>query len=118
MKNPKIYSDSYQLAIFVFHRTKNFSRQLRPTLGRSLEEKVLDLCYAIKKSSVYTGKVRLRYLKIGSGLLDEIKILGQIATDLKGFTTSGYHEFSKLTLEIGREIGGFIKHESMKEIKQ
>lgn len=83
-------------------------------MGRALEEKSLELAYAIRKSSVYTGKVRLKYLKIGSSLLDEIKILGQIAKDLKGLSTGSYHEFSKLTAEIGREIGGFIKYEFRK----
>jgi len=114
MKDSKVYSDSYQLTILTFHRTKSFPRHLRPTLGRSLEEKVLELSYVIRKSSVYTGRVRLKYLKLGSSALDEIKILGQMATDLKGFTTSSYHEFSKLTAEIGRELGGFIKYESRK----
>jgi hypothetical protein len=50
MKDPKIYSDLYQVALHVFHRTKAFPKALRPTLGRKLEEAALEALLCIKKA--------------------------------------------------------------------
>ncbi len=111
MKDPKVFSDSYQLALTLFHRTKSFSKFLRPTLGRRLEDASISLLVYLKEASVYTAKLRLSKLRNASGQLDEIRLLMQLAKDLDALSAGSYGEVSELTSEIGREIGGFIRHE-------
>jgi len=111
MKRPKIYSDCYQTAIQVFHRTKSFPKALRPTLGRKVEEASLNCLLSVRKASVAKGANRLKHLYTASDALDELRTLVQFSRDLHAINVSGLSEITALTKEIGREIGGFIKHE-------
>jgi len=111
MKAPKIYSDCYQAAIQVFHRTKNFPKALRPTLGRKIEEASLSCLVSVRKASVSSPHQRIRYLYTASDALDELRTLIQFAKDLNAINVAGFSEVSEATQEIGRELGGFIKHE-------
>lgn len=111
MKNPKIYVDCYQATIHVFHRTKAFPKALRPTLGRKIEEASLNCLLGVRKASVSKSQMRLKHLYSASESLDEIRTLIQLAKDLNALNVAGLSELSALTKEIGRELGGFIKHE-------
>jgi len=111
MKRPKIYSDCYQATIHVFHRTKAFPKALRPTLGRKIEEASLGLLLNVSKASVSKSSYRLKHLYAASDALDELRTLVQFGRDMQAINNVGFSEISALTKEIGREIGGFIKHE-------
>jgi four helix bundle protein len=111
MKHPRIYIDIYQVTIQIFNRTKSFPKHLRPTLGRKLEEAGLDCLLHIQKSCVTSKEYRLTHLRNASDSLDNLKTLIQISRDLNALCVQGLSELSKLTIEIGKEIGGFIKSE-------
>lgn len=115
MREPKLYKDSYQLAVSIFHRTKSYPKPLRPTLGRSLEESALQLVFSTKRAMFNPGELKIRHLHKASDLLDEIRILVQLSRDLETLTVGGYGELCELTKEIGKEIGGLIKHERTKK---
>ena len=112
MKHPKIYVDCYQAAIQIFNRTKGFPKHLRPTLGRKLEESSIECLLSIQKACVTTKELRLTHLRSASDSLDNLKTLIQVSRDLNALQVAGLSELSQLTLEIGREIGGFIKSET------
>ncbi|MDC1174427.1 four helix bundle protein [Bacteriovoracaceae bacterium] len=111
MKNPKIYSDCYQLSIQTFHRTKTFPKALRPTLGRKIEEATLECLLSVRKASVTRSNIRLKHLYNASDSLDEVRTLVQFSKDLKALNVAGFSEITTITKEIGRELGGFIKFE-------
>ncbi len=111
MKEPKVFSDCYHAAIQIFHRTKSFPKALRPTLGRRIEEASLSCLINVRKASVSAPSQRLKYLYIASEALDELRTLIQFAKDMQAINVAGFAEVSGFTKEIGRELGGFIKHE-------
>ncbi|MER2513208.1 MAG: four helix bundle protein [Nitrosomonas ureae] len=111
MRDSKIYVDCYQATLHVFHRTKAFPKALRPTLGRRIEESCLNCLLGVRKASVTKAQTRLKHLQFASESLDELRTLVQLAKDLNAINVAGLSELSKATQEIGREIGGFIKHE-------
>ena len=111
MKHPKVYVDCYQAAIQIFNRTKSFPKHLRPTLGRKLEESALTCLLSVQKACVTTKDLRLTHLRSASDSLDNLKTLIQVSRDLNALHIGGLSELSTLTLEIGKEIGGFIKSE-------
>jgi len=111
MKHPKIYTDCYQTAIQVFFRTKSFPKALRPILGRKIEEAILLCLLSIYKASVNKKRLRIDHLSTAQEALDELRTLIQFSKDLKAINLAGFSELSNLTKEIGREIGGFLKHE-------
>ena len=120
MKDPKVFVDSYQFTISLFHRTKSFPRALRPTLGRRLEEQSIEMTQSLRKALLYSvradsrGSLRLQFLKSASQNLDELRVLLKLSRDLSVLPISGFEELSILSREIGREIGGLIKHGSKK----
>ena len=115
MKEPKIYTDCYQASIQIFHRTKNFPKALRPTLGRRIEEASLACMINVRKASVAAPSQRLKYLSTASESLDELRTLVQFAKDLQAINIEGFSQISGCTREIGKELGGFIKHERSKQ---
>lgn len=115
MKEPKAYVDSYQLSIHLFHRTKNFPKQLRPTLGRKIEEGALSLTQHLRKTFVIPNKdenrlQKIEYLKLASLNLDDLKILLQMSYDLQAINVASLSETTILTREIGKEIGGLMRY--------
>ena len=114
MKDPKLYTDAYQLGLSLFYRTKSFSKHLRPTLGRSIEEAALSLIFATKRAMFSGSESRIKHLHKVSDILDDIRILLQLSRDLEMLSVGGYGELSELTKEIGRELGGILKHEKRK----
>lgn len=113
MRETKIYSDCYQATIQVFHRTKNFSKAMRPTLGRRIEEATLDCLVNVRKASVVKSQAqRLKHLNYADESLDELRTLIQLASELRELSVGSFSELSKHTKEIGRELGGWLKHES------
>ena len=112
MRNPKIYSDAYQFCVQVFFRTKSFQKALRPTLGRRLEEGAIDLAFDVRGFSVaraYSSQ-KIASIERASQTLDEIRILLQLAYDMHQLNDAGYGELCELTAEIGKQIGGLVKH--------
>ncbi len=112
---PKIYSDSYQLMLSLFHRTRAFPKFFRPTLGRQLEEAALDLLKKVRLAAVNKDGLRVTSLNVASERLDEIRILLQVSKDLKLLNIAGYGELSEITGEIGRQLGGFLRYEHRSE---
>lgn len=113
MRETKVYSDCYQATIQVFHRTKNFSKAMRPTLGRRIEEATLDCLVNVRKASVVKSKAqRLQHLTNADESLDELRTLIQLAKEMQELNVAAFSELSKHTKEIGRELGGWLKHES------
>lgn len=119
MREPKVFSDSYQFTISLFNRTKSFPRSLRPTLGRKMEELSLEMTQNLRRAlliPVRTSKsgtghsIRLRLLRAASDHLDDIRVLMDLSRDLQVLSISGFEELAKQSREIGREIGGLIKH--------
>ncbi len=115
MKDPQIYVDAYQLALSIFHRTKSFSKQIRPSLGRRLEESALTLLITSKKAMFSQSDFKVKHLYTLSDMLDEIRILAQLSFDLEMLSTGGFNELSELTNELGREVGGLLKHEKTRQ---
>ena len=84
---------------------------MRPSIGGRLEKTALDLLISVRGASRSKNGERLRNLKLASKLLDEIKLLIQLAKDIKVLSVGGYGELCSLTLEIGKELGGFLRYE-------
>jgi hypothetical protein len=113
MTQPKIYSDAYQLSITIFERTGKFPRWVRPTLGRRLEESSLDLTLFLRRALTTDARnlrARREHLQLASSCIDQIRIEAQVARDLKFLAAAPYQDMCELTAELGRQIGGLLKH--------
>ena len=111
MREAKLFADTYQLCLTLFARTKSMAKALRPNIGGRLEKTCLDLLLSIRIALVSSGPHRMKYLIEASRFLDEVKLLIQLAKDLQAISIAGFGELSSLSLEIGKELGGMIKHD-------
>lgn len=111
MTKAKIQLDSYQLSISLFNKTKSFERNLRSSLGRRLENISLDSLRDIHIACYSKGEERLARLKNASNKIDEMKILIQMAYDLKGMNIGTLNDLISLTNEIGKQTGFMMKSE-------
>lgn len=126
MQKTKIYKDSYQLMICIFHRTKSFPKFYRPTLGRRLEENSLDLTQfiahalmlpvaekstgqSLDENSSRAGVQRKTVLLKASLVLDQMRVLFNLSKDLQILPVAGFEELTIQSQEVGRELGGLIK---------
>jgi len=111
LKKTKVFADAYQATIQVFFRTKSFPKALRPTLGRKIEESSIQCMLNLQKAETANKNNKINFLFMASANLDELRTLIQLSRDLKAINVAVFSELSKLTKEIGKEIGGFIKYE-------
>lgn len=119
IKTTKVFADSYAMTLNLLSRTRNFPKHLRPTLGRRLEDACLDLTIQLRLASFQnspsiaeltsTPPLDLE-LRRASENLDAIRVLLQMSKDLNLISPAVYEELSAITAEIGREIGGWMKH--------
>lgn len=108
-KRPRIFSDCYQLTVCIFNRTKSFPKALRPTIGRRLEEASLDLTKYVSSAlyeSTLKADLRDSFLLKASVALDEIRILTQIAAEMRCLPIVGYAEIQELIVSVGKQLGG------------
>ena len=109
VKLPKVYSDSYQLTLTAFARSKSFPKPMRPNLGRRIEEASLDLTSATRKMLLCPKSENARkaaYLLAAEEAVDELKFLCQLAGDLKAMSAGSYGGISEQLEAIGKQIGG------------
>jgi hypothetical protein len=113
-KTTKVFADAYQMTLVVFSRTKNFPKHLRPTLGRRLEESCLDLTIQLRLASFQSQNsltpMKGAALRLASERLDQVRVLLQMSRDMSLITPVCYEELCTSSLEIGREVGGWIKY--------
>jgi four helix bundle protein len=115
MRETKVYADCYQTSIHIFNKTKSFPRHLRPTLGRKMEESVINCLLNIRKANVASqGRYRIDHLNQASQSLDDLRTLVNLSKDMQALNIPAYSEISNLTSNIGKQLGGFIKSEREK----
>ncbi|MBS1983534.1 MAG: four helix bundle protein [Bdellovibrionales bacterium] len=117
--DPKLVHDAYELSRQVFHRTKSYPKALRPTLGRRLEERSVDLAILLKQAcfrqkGIGSGPPRATLLTQASQVLDEVRLLLQLGREMQAIPVGAFGEFSALTDGIGRQIGGFLRVDTQK----
>lgn len=108
IREPKIFSDGYQLSVMVFNRTRAFPKHFRPTLARRLEEASLDLMLTLKIAS-FSREAKESHLSQASERLDEIRVLLQLSHDMHLLNPAGFAEMSAQTALVGKQIGGLSK---------
>lgn len=97
----------------IFERTRIFPKYHRPTLGRRFEENAIDLTISTRMV-LFTAKDdhinRMMHIDKISQNVDHIRIIAQMAVDLKIMKPEPYTQICELVAEIGKEIGGFKKY--------
>jgi hypothetical protein len=110
---PPVYNLAYHLSLEILKQTSHFPKHYRPTIGRRLEEGSIELVIRLrvgilKKSSLETSKA--------SDLVDELKVLIQIAHDTGVLSHHLFGTWVETLETLGKMIGGLLKIQNGKSI--
>jgi len=99
----------HQLLLWLVPQLDKFPRSRRFTLGGNLESVLLSVLELLIAAAYHRRK---------EGLLDEanrklavVRHLWRLAMELKAVSPKSYEHGAKLIVELGNQIGGWMKHE-------
>jgi hypothetical protein len=95
---------AYDINCWLLPRVERFSRRYKYTLGDRLQTTALDLCLALVEASHAASRDRPLYR--ASRLLDQLRVLLRLASDVGELTRRQLQFVSGLNAELGRMIGG------------
>ena len=103
--NPQVMEDMYSLVLWYLQATPKFPKSHRFTLGDRIERTCLEALETTLRA-MYIKDKRRTLEKINE-LLDRLRLLTRLATDLRLFSLGQQEYCSKSLLNVGRQIGGW-----------
>lgn len=108
VKHLPIYRSGYELMKLITERVKNFSRDMRPTLGRKLQDESVELVLAVYKANAARDK-RPHIQKILEQIMT-LEMLVQLSFDLRLMPPTDYAKAIEITGDLGKQAGGWKKY--------
>lgn len=96
----------------VFHQ--GFPRLSKHTLGEKIDGLFSELLESLFLASYATGEKKAAYIMTASAKLDVLKYFLQVAWELKCMDHRQYAAITPLLAEVGKMIGGWMKHAERK----
>jgi four helix bundle protein len=102
-----IYQKAYDFALYLFPIVDRFPKYEKFVLCTQIKSCLLDIARLI----IRANKTRLKRSLLGDidVKIEEMKFLFRLSHDRKYLSKKSYEHSSKLLLEIGRLLGGWIK---------
>jgi len=104
-----IVQRAYDLCVVLYGHVNRFPRAERGLLGRVILDDALQLLTVLTVATRRTA--RGESLEEASGRLDALRIALRLSRRLGFLSNGGYEEVSKVADEVGRMLGGWLKHE-------
>lgn len=102
-----VVQKAYDVNLWLLQRVERFPRSYKFTLGDRLQTTALDLCLALVEASHARSKERPLYR--ADRLLDQLRLLVRLATDVQALTPRQLAYVSGHNEEMGRMIGGWLR---------
>jgi hypothetical protein len=109
MNESPIFTRTYDLLLWLLPAATKFPRLHRFGLGERLVRRALDFQETILAAGMEAGPGRRDLLRQADAQLIQVKHLLRLSHDLGLFTTGQYEHAAKMTVEIGRLLGGWMK---------
>ncbi len=103
-----IVQRAYDFAVALYAYVNRFPRIHRPLLGRELMGLALRILVTLVRANRRRDKVP--ELEETSGAVDALRITLRLSTRLSLLSHNGYEALSRDLDEIGRMLGGWLKH--------
>ena len=104
-----VVQKSYDLCAGLYTHVHRFPRAERGLLGRVILEDALAMLVSLTVANRRTDKTET--LREASGRLDALRITLRLGKQLGFVSNGGYEDLSKGADEVGRMLGGWLKHE-------
>lgn len=110
-----ILSRCFDLLAWLVPKSESFPRVHRYTVVQRLVDSALDfqeLLFQARKASAATRRQRLRD---ADGKLDQLRLYLRLAHHWHWLNDGQYEHVSRQVVELGRLLGGWIRHEGEKQ---
>ena len=107
VKDTPIYRAAIDLLNFALNTTKDFSRQMRPTLGKILIESTVDLVGKVCKANAARDKYQ--HLTDALEVVESIAAMWQAAHEVRLINITAFAKAIELTECIARQAAGWRK---------
>jgi hypothetical protein len=106
----RIYNALFRLSVDLFDKTRCFPKDVKPSIGRRIEETLLDMADMVVYANMYEGTERLRYIDALRVRYEKLQFLINLAVSNKHISISGQADISVAMSKIGRQITGWRKY--------
>lgn len=109
-KDAKIYKDTFNLTDYIFRLTQKFRNDVKSSLGKRLEETVLDMADAIIEASLSEKPKRAEILGYRFAILCErFYFLVNLSVRRQQISFRQHAEISRMMEGIGKQATGWRK---------
>jgi hypothetical protein len=112
MAPPVLFLRTYDLTIWLLRKLQNIPRTQRQFLGQRTADCALDLLDTINAAAWSSAKARP--LRDASSQLNRLRLQLRLLHDLKCIPSSSYFHAIERLEEIGKMLGGWVKHQDAK----
>jgi hypothetical protein len=110
-QNLVIQSRMFDLLVWLLPKAERFPKAYRFTLTQRLMNTALDLQDALTEAETRRGAMRLRALSSADAHLARLRVYLRLAHHWQWLSDGQYEHVSKLLVEIGRLLGGWLRRE-------
>lgn len=111
---PTIVYKTYKLYLQIVSLLDKFPKRNRYTIGQKIDTEVLEILECMIQANQEIKNTKEIFLLKASSKVDVLKILFRICFDLKLIDERGYAGIEGELKEIGKMLGGWIKHSRAK----
>lgn len=106
-KTPQAVESCHQILQWLIPQLDNFPRSRRFTLGERIESRLLNVLEALVSAAYLRDKVPL--LQQANRDLEVLRHLWRLCHELEVINARRYEHGSRLLLDLGRQVGGWLK---------
>ena len=106
-QKPQIVQLAYDFNLAILPQIATMPRNQRYQIGERLESRVLDFLESLVEATYTRDKKTI--LQKASLDLEKIRFLLRLCFDLKLWDLKKYERFSVYTIELGKQLGGWLK---------
>ncbi len=110
MEGPKVITVAYDFATWAVPAMAKLPRNQRYTLGEKIENKLFDLIDLLIEAQY--SKEKSAILKQANLKIEQMRYLFRLCHDLRLINAAAYELSSKYLMNIGMQIGGWLKQQS------
>lgn len=107
MEGPKVITSAYDFIRWAIPRIAKFPRNQKYTLGTRIEDKLIDLLGLLIEAQYSKDKIAI--LRKANLEIEQLRYLFRLSHDLRLINLKAYELASRYHLEIGSQVGGWLK---------
>lgn len=109
MQESPLYTKSYDLICWLVPQAQKFPRAHRFGLAERIQRLVLDFQDTLTEAGKRSGVARQGLLQRADVQLEQLRVWLRLGRDLECLSLAQYEHAARLTSEVGRLLGAWIK---------